>query len=143
LAACSPLSTYYKAGVDVSRLNTDTLACQTDSLAKAPVANEIRQSPPIFVRGRQYCDAKGCYTGPGYWIEGDIYTVDTNKPLRDKLENQCMANKGYQPVSIKPCTFAVKQNAPKGSTTVLPKLTANSCVIKNDDGTVQIVQTAG
>ena len=142
LFGCSGLNTYYREGVTIGQLQKETLACQVEALEKAPVANEIRQSPPIYVRGRQHCTANGCYTSPGYWIDGDIYTVDTNKPLRDRIELQCMADKGYEPVSIPACNLAVQNSAQEAATTVLPRLTANTCVIKIEDGSIQIVQTA-
>jgi hypothetical protein len=139
-AACTPLSLYYKPGVSVRGMEQDTLACQVEALDKAPVANQLRQEPPIYVPPRQICNSHGaCHTRPGHWVQGAIYTVDVNEPLRKRVEQSCMARKGYAPAQIPVCSSDVKRAAPPGQTTRLPALTENSCVIRNDDGSFQIV----
>ena len=140
LAACGPVSTYYKPGVSVSRLDTDRTNCQVSALSKAPVANQIRREPPIFVQGRVICNKRGqCARQPGYWVEGDIYTVDVNAGLRDRVTDMCMAEKGYEPVSIPRCSQNVVQAAQPRQTVTLPTLTQSSCVIPYKDGRFQIV----
>ncbi len=141
LAACAtPLSIYYRPGVSVARMQTDQTRCQVSALRDAPVASQIRQRPPIYVPGRRVCDASGvCYTEPGYWVEGAIYTVDPNADLRARLETMCMAAKGYQPVSIPACPGAIAQAAAPARTRQLPTLSENSCAIRNQDGSWQIV----
>ena len=142
LAACAPLSLYYRPGVSVAKLETDRTACEVSALRDAPVANQIRQEPPIFVPGRQVCvPNRGCVTQPGHWRQGSVYTVDVNKGLRARVMDQCMAQKGYQPVTIPRCEGAVAQAAPQGATRVLPKLDEKSCAVMNRDGTWQIVTT--
>lgn len=140
LAACGPLSIYYRPGVTVSRMQNDQLNCEVSALRDAPVATQIRQRPPIFFPGRRWCDASGaCYSQPGYWVDGGVYTVDTNADLRARVLNQCMAQKGYQPVDVPPCPVSVVNAATPGQTSKLPPLTPASCVIKNNDGSWQIV----
>ena len=140
LVACGPVSTYYKPGVSVSRLDTDRTNCQVSALSKAPVANQIRREPPVFVQGRLICNKRGqCARQPGYWIDGDIYTVDVNAGLRDQVTDMCMAEKGYEPVSIPRCSQNVVQAAQPRQTVTLPTLTASSCVIPYKDGRFQIV----
>jgi hypothetical protein len=140
LAACAPLSIYYKPGVAVSRMENDRLNCATDALQKAPVANQIRQRPPIYYPGRQVCNSLGqCAYTPGYWVDGGFYTVDVNQPLRKDLEQNCMAQKGYQPVSLPRCSAPISDNAPKQATTTLPRITEDTCVIPYKDGSYQIV----
>lgn len=142
-AACGPLSIYYQPGVSVSRMQTDTTKCEVQALKDAPVANEIRQTPPIYFPGGYYCSGSGaCWTRPGYWGGGQIYTVDTNRNLRARVLDLCMADRGYQPVSIPPCSQSVKNKAAPGRTTTLPDLTAGSCFIRNEDKTYQIVNVA-
>ncbi len=144
VASCSPLSLYYKPGASVAQLQIDTTNCEVQALRDAPVANQIRRSPPIFYPGRRYCDPNGrCYTSPGYWVDGPLYTVDVNEGLRERVTNQCMAQKGYAPASIPQCPQAVATAAPVSSTKTLPQLTENSCVIKNRDGSWQIVNAPG
>lgn len=140
LPGCLPLQTYYRAGVSVDRLNRDEAACDVAALRDAPVANETRIEPPIFVPPRQSCTPAGvCTTQPGYWIPGDVYTVDVNRPLRQQLTRQCMADKGYDRQTIDPCPPAIARAAADGATQVLPPLGPQSCVIRNDDGSFLIV----
>ena len=141
MAGCTPLSIYYKPGVPVQQMQSDTLACEVTALRDAPVANTIRQTPARYVPGRRICNGAGqCTTSPGYWIPGSFYTVDVNAGLRDRVENSCMAAKGYQPVSIPQCPKNVAQAAPQGATNRLPTLSENSCAIRNDDGSFQVVE---
>ncbi|WP_424977440.1 hypothetical protein [Leisingera sp. S232] len=139
LSACGPLPVYYKQGVQVSRLQSDELACATQALKDAPVANQIRQHPPVFYPGGKVCHGGGCYYRPGYWVDGGIYTVDVNKPLRGRLEKSCMASKGYQQISLKRCTqnSAVASAGPQ-----LPALSDAACAQRNRDGSV-VIRTGG
>lgn len=140
LSGCAPLSLYYKPGAEVSRMQADSLACETAALRDAPVANQIRQRPPVYYPGRQYCNGGHCYYHPGYYMDGGYYTVDVNRDLRRRVEQSCMAQKGYQPVEIKRCTSSVALAAGGGATTRLPPLSAQSCAIQHDDGTFLIVE---
>ena len=139
LAACAPLSIYYRPGVSVARMQDDQINCEVRALKDAPVANQVRQRPPIYFPGRQYCNAGGCYYSPGYWIDGGIYTVDVNQDLRERVADQCMARKGYQPVSVPLCNASVKSAVTPQQTRTLPTLTENTCSIRYDDGSWQIV----
>lgn len=141
LAACdTSLTTFFKPGVSVSRLQTDQTRCEVDALKDAPVANEVRQRPPMYFPGRSVCNAGGqCWREPGYWVGGGFYTVDTNAGLRARVLDMCMADKGYKPVTIPACSAAVKQAAPRAQTTTMPKLTDTTCVIRYEDDTWQIV----
>lgn len=143
LAACAPLAIYYRPGVSVSRLESDTLACEVRALRDAPVANQIRHRPPVFIPGARICNADGtCYERPGRWVSGGIYTVDVNAGLRQRVQDTCMAAKGYRPVSLPRCSAAVARSAPPAVTSVLPGLREDSCAIFNDDGSWQIVTPA-
>ena len=140
LSACAPLSIYYRPGTSVARMQEDQTRCEVQALQQAPVANRIRRDPPIFVPPRQYCDSVGnCWVRPGHWVPGEVYTVDVNSDLRARVENLCMAEKGYSPVNLPACPPEVKEKTPPGTTTVLPKLTETACVIRNKDGSWQIV----
>ncbi len=140
LSACGPLSLYYREGESVSRMQNETTNCQVQALKDAPVANQVRQSPPVYWPGRTYCDGRGrCYRNPGWWEPGRVYTVDVNQGLRNKVEAQCMAQKGYRPVSLPPCKQGVKSRVPPIRTTTLPPLSSASCFVKFDDGSFQII----
>lgn len=140
LSSCASLETYYKPGGSVAQLNRDTLACEVQALRDVPQSTVLRRKPPIFVQGKKVCNADGaCTTAPGYYIPGGVEQYDPNADLRLRVERQCMADKGYAPVSIPACPDAVAKAAPPRATTRLPKLTEGSCVIRNSDGTFQIV----
>ncbi|MEX0310096.1 MAG: hypothetical protein AB3N17_07580, partial [Tateyamaria sp.] len=141
LAGCLPLSTFYAEGVSFAQLDRDNTNCDVRALRDAPVANQVRQGPPRYV-SRRYCDAEGkCYTRGGFWVPGDIYTVDVNAGLRQRVKAQCMGDLGYRAVEIPACSAAVQRAAPPGQTTILPRLSENTCVIRNDNGSIQIVRT--
>ena len=139
IAACAPLSIYYRPGASVARMQTDQTQCQVRALKQAPVANQIRQRPPIYFPGRQICSASGCYYSPGYWMGGGYYTVDVNAGLRGRAEQQCMGAKGYQPVTVPLCAPGIKSQVVAQQTRTLPPLTEQSCSIRYDDGSWQIV----
>ncbi|WP_037315902.1 hypothetical protein [Ruegeria halocynthiae] len=140
LSSCGPLSLYYREGESVSRMQTETTQCQVQALKDAPVANQVRQGAPTYWPGRTYCDSQGrCHRSPGWWQPGQVYTVDVNKGLRNTVEAQCMAQKGYRPVSLPPCKQGVKSRVPAVPTTTLPPLSTQSCFVKFDNGSFQII----
>ena len=139
LAGCGPVPVYYREGADVQRLKADTLSCQVSALEKAPVANEIRQRPPVYYPGGQYCRDGNCWSRPGYWVDGGIYTVDVNQGLRRRLEQSCMAKKGYQEVPLRRCTTAEVGQRLAGQSSRLPPLTGDACVWKGPDNTLHVL----
>lgn len=141
LAACAPVSTYYKPGARVETVRKEELSCKVNALRQAPVANQTRQNPPVYVPPRRVCNSGGtCTTYGGYWRPGQVYTVDVNQALRGQLETSCMAKKGYQPLSLPECrgTVAATLQNPQQ-----PTITEQSCAIRNPDGTVVIAEQAG
>jgi hypothetical protein len=141
LAACGPLPVYYNADSDQTRTNSDRLSCAVAALKGAPVANEIRQRPPVYYPGRQYCNNNGCWTSPGYWVDGGTYTVDVNLGLRNQLEQHCMTQKGYSRLELPRCTkeqIATLQSLPKGHRrgAGLPE---GACAVRQSDGSTIIL----
>ena len=140
LVGCAPLNTYYKPGVSVNALERQTTACQTRALREVPSSTQVRRTPPRYIPGSRVCNAAGtCVTRPGRYIPGELVTFDPNDGLRKRVEAQCMADKGYAPVSIPPCPDSIARATPARATTTLPNLNRNSCVIRNSDGSFQIV----
>ena len=140
VASCAPLNLYYKQGVSFERLQSDQLACEVKALNEAPVATQVRQAPPRYYPGQRYCNSAGhCYRGGGFWVPGEVYSYDANRSLRARVENQCMAAKGYQPVEIEQCAQSVAAQVDTARTEVLPPLTERTCAIKNSDGSWQII----
>jgi hypothetical protein len=140
VAACAPLETYYKPGASVEAVARATTTCQVDALRQVPSSTRVRQLPPRYVPGRQVCNAAGqCGVTRGYYVPGPVESYDPNDGLRRRVEGQCMADRGYAPVSIPPCPDAIARATPPGVTRTLPRLTERSCVIRNRNGTFQIV----
>ncbi len=140
LTACAPLEIYYKPGATVDAVSRDTTACEVRALSDVPASVQIRRKPPIFIAGKQVCDADGtCTQTPGYFIDGGVESFDPNDGLRQRVARSCMADKGYAPVSVPACPDSVARAAPPLATTRLPVLTQGSCVIRNRDGSFQIV----
>ena len=138
-SACLPLRTYYAEGVSFATLERDNTRCDVAALRDAPVANVVRQGPPRFIR-RQKCDSNGhCRSSGGYWVPGEVYTVDVNAALRARVKGQCMADRGYQPVELPACPPGVADAAPPGPSAVLPRLTPQSCAIRREGGGFRIV----
>ncbi len=137
LGACAPLQIYYKPGVPVARWQSDTIQCEVRAVQSAPVANQTRQDPPYYIPPRQICDSRGrCRLTGGYWIPGEIYSVDVNSSLRQRVETLCMAERGYAPTEIPRCRDGISV---RGRTTVLPELTPSSCFVRFEDGGIAIV----
>ncbi|MBI6629042.1 hypothetical protein [Pontibaca salina] len=140
LSACAPLSIYHRPGVSVPQMQMDRTECEVSALRDAPVATRIRQNPPIFEPPRQFCNARGdCVIRPGYWRQGAVYTEDVNLGLRSRLQNICMGKRGYQQVTLPRCSATVAAAAPRTPTRTLPALAPESCAIRYDDGSWQIV----
>ena len=140
LSACVPLSTYYREGVTLSALERDRTACEVAALRDAPVATVVREGPPRYIPGVRRCDAAGkCITRPGRYVPGPIYSVDVNADLRGRVLQQCMADRGYVPVTIPACSAAIARAAPPVATNRLPKLRPETCAIRNSDGSFRLV----
>lgn len=135
--ACAPVSTYYKPGVEVARLETDTTNCQVTAAQEVPPNTQIRSTPSAFYPGVAYCGGGGCFYGDPFWADSYVYSVDTNAPLRQKVTDQCMNAKGYAPVRIPLCPIEVK--APAGRQDRMPVLTPNSCAVRDQNGGYKIV----
>ncbi len=140
VAACAPLNTYYKPGASVAQVNRATTACEVQALRDVPVSTQVRRTPPRYIPPRRSCDSNNnCTTTGGFYVPGELITFDPNTELRKRVETQCMADRGYAPVSIPACPGSVARAAPVQATTTLPALNPNSCVIRNSDGSFQIV----
>lgn len=140
LTSCMPLDTYYKAGATLTRTERDQTDCDVRALRDAPVATQLRRTAPLFIPPERFCDAAGnCTTRGGYWEPGMVVSVDVNADLRARVQRQCMADRGYRPVRLPSCRADTARATPPGRTTVFPELTKDACVIRNSDGSWQIV----
>ena len=142
LAACAPLDIWYKPGVPVAKAEDRLLTCRADAAQKIPVNTRTRRTP-VSIVPRRICDKNGNCSVFYDQIGGDLIVYDANEGLRRDVVAQCMRNSGYSPVSIPPCPPEIRTAAPAGRTSVLPRLAQNSCVIRNNDGSWQIVTPGG
>ncbi len=141
LAACDrDLSIFYKSGQPVAQMQADQSACAAIALDKAPVRQELRQTPSTYTPPRTSCNSNGiCTTTPGVYRPGTFYTVDANAPRRARYIEICMDERGYAPVDVPLCPVELRNSVPVAQTRTLPPLSDNSCAVKYDDGTWQIL----
>lgn len=139
MSGCLPTTVYYREGAPVSGIERDRTACDVAALREVPVRTLTRYIPPTYSY-RQVCNGAGnCRTvrvllSPGRWE-----SYDANEGLRARVAKQCMADQGYQKVSLKPCPPEVVEATVITATRVQPELTENSCAIRIKGGKYQIV----
>ena len=142
LGACGSYSLYYRDGAEVSRAKADELACETAAYQQAPVRIErdidygdVIALPPV-------CSPDGSCRPGGYRrLPPRVYTYDANAGLRATVERQCMAERGYERVSLPVCSEQVASQVQPGITRVLPARASGTCVIRRGGDQYQIVQT--
>ena len=142
LAACGSETLYYRPGIEVTRAQGDEVTCGRTALAQAPVRMEREIIPGRFIPPRKFCNKAGqCAIEPAQWTPDCYVTNDVNKDLRSRIARQCMAEKGYQRITLPPCSDAVRASVPPAITTVMPRITSTSgaCVIQRQNGYYQIV----
>ncbi|MEO3417344.1 hypothetical protein AAFO92_22025 [Roseovarius sp. CAU 1744] len=137
--ACAPLQLYYKEGETVARMDRDETRCEVTALRQVPTDIRTRYIPP------QYQHYKVCH-GTGYcsWHRrlispGRHESYDANLPLRARVTEQCMADKGYVRTKIKRCDAATTEATTLRATQVLPPVSEKSCAIRLKSGRWQIV----
>ncbi len=131
LPGCLSKTIQYKQGVPVAQADRDALACRLKAEREVPVRMITRTIPGRYIPGHKVCTKPGeCYITPGHLTPPQIISEDSNIGLRNQVALQCMADKGYQPVTLPPCPPSVAKSAPAGQTLVMPKLTQNSCVVR-------------
>lgn len=144
LTGCSPVVTYYQAGAPVSLMEDALLDCQVAALQDAPIATQIRQGPPRYIPGRVYCHGgDNCYRGAGYFVSGEVYTVDTNARLRSDLTTRCMAREGFQRIELPRCAAGTSLPDLSTQTEVMPPLAEKSCIAETPDGRPKIISPTG
>ena len=140
LAGCSfGRDMHYREGATLEQLDGDEAQCKATALRDAPVAM-VEENQTI------YDNVWRCYKGNpekcGYVSEAvgtKIVEVDANEDLRRRIERQCLGDQGYRRVYIRDCPRKYRDVVPVRPTRVLPELTENSCVIRYNDDTYQIV----
>ena len=140
LAACAPLTVYYKQGASVAAMERTLNKCKITALRKVPPRILTRYIPPTTAPYTR-CDASGnCYTFQRVITPGRYEHYDANESLRFETERICMAGAGFEKVRIKECESAQVQAArPLSATRTFPPLTEASCAIRLKSGRWKIV----
>ncbi len=140
LGGCLPYTLYHRAGVTTDTARGDEVACGRIALAQAPVAMEREIIPGDIVQGPDICDAQGrCRPGPVREIPDRYRLRDVNEDLRNLIARQCMAERGYDRVTLPACSDAIARSVAPAITRVMPKLTSKACVIRRGGESYQIV----
>ena len=139
LMGCLPLTTYYKEGERVSRIDSDLVNCRVFAFEQVPKDIRRRYIRPVY-KHRKRCNAQGkCVTRRVLVRHGRWEHYDANVRLRGDVQQQCMINKGYAQVKVNACSPQVIEDTKISATTVLPALTPGSCAIRLTSGRYQIV----
>ncbi|WP_322865885.1 hypothetical protein U5922_006580 [Aquicoccus sp. G2-2] len=142
LAACAPVSVYYKAGVPVAKSQSDLTDCRVIAVNKVPARPVVRVIPGLPLPPRKVCDGKGnCHMIPGRRTPPEIVTEDANDGLRADVVAQCMNRQGYVHMTLPNCSESISKAVTPQQTTVFPRLTKNACVVRK--GKVWQIVTPG
>ena len=140
LAACAPLTVYYKTGASVAAMEQTLNQCEVEALQKVPPRILTRYIQPVTAP-YTHCDANGnCYTYYRTITPGRLERYDADEGLREKTARLCMAGAGYQKVSIKECDpDQIEATRPLRATQTFPPLTEASCAVRLKSGRWKIV----
>jgi len=142
-AGCSE-TLYYRAGASTEAARADEVSCGRLALAQAPVEKEREVIPGRYIPGPVVCDANNnCRQRPGRRLPPEIIVRDVNEELRRLIARQCMAERGYERVSLPYCSDAVKAQVTPAVTRKMPALPARACIIKRGVDGYQIVGLSG
>ena len=111
----SPQLFYLKTGSVGQEHNRILLKCEVEAAQQVPVNNQT-STTPVFTTPT-YTTPVSCYTGYGGYTTcsggqtmggqtygGNVVTSDANLGLRQRLQDQCMADRGYTLRNLKPCS---------------------------------------
>ena len=110
-----PQPFYLKTGSTSQEHNRILLKCEVEAAQKIPVSNQA-STTPVFTTPT-YTTPVSCYSGYGGYVTcsggqttggqtygGNVVISDANLGLRQRLQDQCMADKGYILRNLKPCS---------------------------------------
>lgn len=131
---------YYKAGASTAQVQRAQDACALQAEQAAPYRAVTRILPPRIIPARQVCDAQGnCQVIPARQGLPEFETIDGNAERRVLLARTCMAEQGFDRVSLPYCDSAQRQSVAAGVTRTLPRIGEQSCIISRGSGAYQIV----
>jgi hypothetical protein len=142
-AGCSE-TIYYQPGASTAEAQADEVACGRIALAQAPVEKETEIIPGRYLPGPVVCDANNnCRRQPGRRLPPQIITRDVNEELRRLIARQCMAERGYERLTLPYCSEEVKAQVTPAITRRMPQLSGRACIIRRGADRYQIVGLSG
>lgn len=131
---CGPKQFWYKMGQTPQQAQKAELNCSVKAAQDVPVSIRQTQDVGEYVEGIDNCvetvtngvRTKSCTKIPGYWREGAVTSYDANENLRGRYFQNCMAQQGYQRISLKECD----RGAVTRATLAYPALRSGSCYIR-------------
>lgn len=143
LGGCLSQTLYYRSGASIDRARADEVECGRIALAQAPVAREREVIHDALLPGPVICEVidgeRQCYREPPWAAPPRVVVRDVNKELRALIARQCMADRGYDRVTLPACSDQVAASVTPAITRVMPRLTPQSCVIRQGGEKYQIV----
>lgn len=126
VAACSTGPTVYpvlwKTGSTSAQRLAEGNECEVRALRDAPRSIATGVSPsfttPVSVTCANYGNVTNCQQYGGQTFGGQSYSTDLNADLRERIYQQCMAEKGYSSLVFPGCTdeqLAGRTVTPKSS----------------------------
>lgn len=104
---------FYKENTKYSEANKTLTDCQVEAAQKVPVSNNSYTTPTWTtpVSCSTSYGYTNCYGGNTYG--GNLVTQDTNLPLRDRVTEQCLVDKGYYVGRVPVCSNEIKRKMNK------------------------------
>lgn len=128
----------YRAGATVGDKDQDTTNCEVEAAQRVPQQIEVHTTPVYTTPVQTYCYRSGyqtiCNSTGGDTYGGDMYSTDANAGLRKRVEDQCMARKGWRWIDLPACPAGVQATDLRGVGAHLPQLTNATCYIAYENG---------
>jgi|LauGreDrversion2_3_1035106.scaffolds.fasta_scaffold78028_1 hypothetical protein len=132
--ATGPVPVVYKVGSTGDQRKSAVLDCETQALSKVPRAMASAVTPAYTMPSNVQCYSTGytvsCQEYGGQTIGGNAYSYDANQDLRDRVTMQCLANKGYQLVSLPTCDAEQSKRAIASAQQRMPSYDKIECVVQ-------------
>ncbi|NCQ23465.1 MAG: hypothetical protein COW54_16830 [Rhodobacteraceae bacterium CG17_big_fil_post_rev_8_21_14_2_50_63_15] len=139
LAACAPPTLYHKPGASPALIQSTLTSCEVAALREVP--RDIRT---VFIPAQYstlpFCNHFGaCFPRTTMIQPARTESYDANAALRARVTDQCMAQAGFRPVSLRQCDPDQVRGADLPPDTAQPALGANSCALRLPSGQWRIV----
>lgn len=132
--ATGPVAVVYKPGSTGEQRSAALLDCETQALAKVPRAIATGVTPTYTTPSNVQCYGSGAYVScqqyGGQTYGGNVYNYDANQDLRDRVSLQCLAQKGFQIISLPTCDAEQSKRAVSSVGRKQPTFDKIECVVE-------------